>query len=69
MAKQIFSIITPVFSVTRSFRNHSNILISCSIKFYYRSKWLLNIFFGNFGKFSSGLFDRQTAHKNNIYFK
>jgi len=27
---KIVSIITPVFSVTRSFRNHSNMMISCS---------------------------------------
>ncbi len=27
----IFSIITPVYSVTWSFKNHSNMLISCSI--------------------------------------
>jgi len=26
----IFSIITPAFSVTRSFRNHSNMMICCS---------------------------------------
>ncbi len=31
----IFSIITPVFSVTWSFRNHSNMLIWCSRKFSY----------------------------------
>ncbi len=30
----IFSFLTPVFSVTWSFRNHSNILICCSIKVF-----------------------------------
>ncbi len=44
----IFSIITPVFIVTWSFRNHSNMLIccSCNIYDYYqcRKQLLLNIF-------------------------
>ncbi len=31
----IFSIIAPVFSVTWSFRNHSNMLICCSRNIYY----------------------------------
>ncbi len=36
----IFSIITPIFSVTWSFRNHSNILICCSRKnSYYYHCW------------------------------
>jgi len=43
-----FSIITPVFSVTWSFRNHSNMLMWCSrnIYNYYRckKKTQLNIF-------------------------
>ncbi len=30
----IFSVITPVFSVTRSFRNHTNMPICCSINIY-----------------------------------
>ncbi len=36
-AAVIFSIITPVFSVTWSFRNHSNMLICCSryVSYYY----------------------------------
>ncbi len=33
MQSWIFSIITPVFSATWSFRNHSNMLICCSIFF------------------------------------
>jgi len=45
--KWIFSIITPVFSVTWSFRNHSNMRIWCSrnISYYYQCwKQLLNTF-------------------------
>ncbi len=47
----IFSIITPVFSVTWSFRNHSNMLISCSRNIsnsYQCWKWMCcSIFLGN----------------------
>jgi len=35
MRSWIFSIITPVFSVTWSFRNHSNMLIWSLWNFYY----------------------------------
>jgi len=35
----IFSIITPVFSVTRSFRNHYNMLICCSKNISYYKCW------------------------------
>ncbi len=47
MQRWIFSIITPVFSVTWSFRNHSNMLIWCSrnIWLIFKSVMLLNIFF------------------------
>ncbi len=37
----IFSIITPVFSVTWSFKNHSNMLICCSRNIYYYQCWKL----------------------------
>ncbi len=50
MQSWIFSIITPVFSVTWSFRNHLNMLIWCSrnISSYYQCwKQLLNIFLNN----------------------
>ncbi len=42
MQSWIFSIITPVFSVTRSFRNHSNMQICCSrnMSCYYQCKQL-----------------------------
>jgi len=49
MQSWISTIITPVFSVTWSFRNHSNMLICCSrnISYYYQC-WkqflMLNIF-------------------------
>jgi len=50
MQSWIFSIITSVFSVTWSFRNHSNMQIYCSRNFsdYYYQCWtdvLLNICF------------------------
>jgi len=37
MQSWIFSIISPVFSVTWSFRNHSNMLIWCLNISYYQS--------------------------------
>jgi len=37
----IQSIITPVFSVTWSFRNHSNMLISCSRNISHYQCWKL----------------------------
>ncbi len=55
----IFSIITPVFSVTWSFRNHSNMLICCSrnISDYYQC-CAASCFCGNCDAFYfSGLFD------------
>ncbi len=45
-----FSIITPVFSVTWSFRNHSNMLICCSRNvYYYYHQYLkqLSVFFNS----------------------
>ncbi len=54
MKSWIVSIIIPVFSVTRSFRNHSNMLIWCSINIYYYYqcwKWLCRLIFcGNHNK-------------------
>jgi len=35
----IFSIITPVFSVTWSFRNQSNVMIWCSRNIFYYQCW------------------------------
>ncbi len=46
MKSWIVSIIIPAFSVTRSFRNHSNMLIWCSINIYYYYqcwKWLCRL--------------------------
>ncbi len=46
--KWVFSISTPVFSVTWSFRNLSNMLIWCSKNFFFYNQWwkvvLVNIF-------------------------
>ncbi len=46
MQSWIFSIITPVFRVTWSFRNHSNIKLWCSRNIYYYC--LIIIFFDTF---------------------
>ncbi len=69
MQSWIFCIITPVLSVTWSFRNHCNMLICCSQNFFYyawRKKILLcNIFVQiHF----SGFFDQYKVQKNSIYF-
>ncbi len=60
MESCIFSIITPVVSVTWSFRNHSKMLIWSYIKthYQYRKKLCYYIFFGNsdcFSLFFTGL--------------
>ncbi len=62
MQSCIFSIITPVFSVTWSFRNHSNILICCSRKITdYHQCWK-RIYFPEF-------FYEWKVQKNSIYLK
>ncbi len=77
MQRCIFSIIPPVFSVTRSFKNHNNMLICsdiinyywCSIIIingsYYNSCWKrkLNIFMESFSWF----FDEQRCKKQHFF--
>ncbi len=52
MQSWIFSIISPVFSLTWSFRNHYDMLVSCSRNIYYiisvETSWAAPYFCGNF---------------------
>ncbi len=58
MQSCIFSIITPVFSVTRSFRNHSNMLKKHFLVLSLLKTFvLLNIFVETIIKKKSGFFD------------
>ncbi len=62
----LFTVFTPVFSVTRFFRNHSNMLICCSRNIYHQCfKKLLNIFVKMW--FFSELFDENKVQKNSIW--
>ncbi len=58
-------LITPVFSVTWSFRNHYNMLICCSRNIYYV---LFSVENTNSDIFS-GFFDEQKVQKKSIYLK
>ncbi len=69
----IFSIITPVFSITWSFRNHSNMLICCSINIsYYYQCWkqlcCLILLVKPWYFVLSGFFEG-TVQKNSLYLK
>jgi len=69
----IFCIISPVFSVTWSFRNQSNMMICCSRNIYYYQCWKLlsHIFVETMIHFffPSGFLNEYKVKKNSIYLK
>ncbi len=63
--------ITPVFSATRSFRNHSDLLFSRNISYYYESVLktvvLLNIYTETVIIFFLGFFDGQKVQRTTFF--